>query len=98
MTALRQLPLSVVDTHRFALWGQHIQEFTADEAQEHAHKLEPFDKDAKAWLDARAVQVVQPTPAAALDQTAMADAIAKGVAMAMAAMQAAPAAQPAPGA
>ena len=25
--------LSVVDTHRFALWGQHIQEFTADEAQ-----------------------------------------------------------------
>lgn len=25
--------LSVVDTHRFALWGQHIQEFTADEAK-----------------------------------------------------------------
>ena len=88
----------VQEVQTSSYYAGQVVEFTADEAQEHAHKLEPFDKDAKAWLDARAVQVVQPTPAAALDQTAMADAIAKGVAMAMAAMQAAPAAQPAPGA
>lgn len=69
-------------------YAGQIVEFAPDEVLEHAHKLEPFDKEAKAWLESRAVVVVEPAPAAALDQTALAEAVAKAVALALASMPA----------
>ena len=82
----------VQEVQTSSYYAGQVVDFTADEAQEHAHKLEPFDKDAKTWLESRAVQVVLPAPVAALDQTALAEAVAAAVAKALAALQPAPAA------
>jgi len=82
----------VQEVQTSSYYAGQVVEFTTEEALEHAHKLEPFDKDAKAWLESRAVQVVLPAPAVALDQTALAEAVAGAVAKALAALQSAPAA------
>jgi|APMI01.1.fsa_nt_gi hypothetical protein len=65
-------------------YAGQVVEFTADEALDHAHKLEPFDKDAKAWLESRAVAVAPP-PTAGIDPATLADIVAKAVAAAVAA-------------
>lgn len=75
--------------------GQTV-DFTAEEAEEHLHKLEAADKEAQKYLDSRAV----PTPGATVSGTGMdaatlAQVVAAAVAQALAAQQAsAPSAQP----
>lgn len=66
--------------------GQTV-DFDKDEALDHLHKLEPADKAASAFCEAL-VLPPQPAPAApgAIDQAALASAIASGVAQALAAM------------
>lgn len=64
-------------------YAGQVVEFTPDEALDHAHKLEPFDKEAKAWLETRAV-AIDPPPAAGIDPATLADIIAKAVAAAVA--------------
>lgn len=63
--------------------GQLV-EFATEEALDHAHKLEPFDKEAKAWLESRAVAIAPP-PVAGIDPATLADIVAKAVAAAVAA-------------
>lgn len=67
--------------------GQEV-EFDATKAAEHLHKLEPVDKDARAFLAAQIAPVAAPVEGAGINQDALAAAIAKGVAQAMAAIQA----------
>lgn len=67
-------------------YGNQEIEFTAEEAQEHLHRLEPADKEAAQFLAGRTVQIAAPVEAAGVNQEALAQAIADGVARALAAL------------
>ena len=55
---------TTVEIQESSFYAKQIVEFDADEAREHVHKLEPFDKEAKAWLESLAVAFDAPAPAA----------------------------------
>lgn len=69
-------------------------DFDEATAASHLHKLEPLDKEAKAFSAAR-VAPVSPPPVAGMDPAALAALIAQAVATAMATMTAQTSAQPA---
>lgn len=60
-------------------------EFTAAEAEEHLHKLEPADKAAQDYMAARAVPASEPVAAGGVDHEALAATVAAAVAQALAA-------------
>jgi len=70
--------------------GQDV-DFDESEAAEHAHKLEPLDKAAAKYLESLVRPIDTPVGTSGIDQAALANAIAQGVAQALAAIQAAPA-------
>lgn len=73
-------------------------DFDADTAQQHLHKLEPQDKEAKAYAAAKTVPV-SAAPVAGIDATQLSQLVAQAVAAAVAAVQApAPAEQTPPAA
>ena len=65
---------TTVEIQESSFYAKQIVEFDADEAREHVHKLEPFDKEAKAWLESLAVSFDAPAAAvpagASLEQLA----------------------------
>jgi hypothetical protein len=80
----------VTELQNSSHYAGQVAEISADEAIDHLHKLEPFDKEALAWLKARAVVVADPVPAAAsaLDANTLATVVAAAVAQALAAQAA----------
>jgi len=60
--------------------GQTV-ELDADQARDHAHKLEPVDKAAERFLDGLVLANAQPAAAAAIDAGVLATAIAQALAM-----------------
>ena len=44
-----------IEVQQSSFYAKQVVDFDAEEASEHAHKLEPFDKEAKAWLEGLAV-------------------------------------------
>lgn len=73
--------------------GQNV-DFDEAAALQHYHKLDPQDKDARAWLDARAVAFDAPAApsAAGMSPADLAALVAQAVASAVASLQPAPAA------
>ena len=80
-------------------YAKQVVDFDPDEAREHAHKLEPFDKEAKAWLEGLAVAFDAPVaaPAAAPAGASLEQLVAlmaEAIKLAAAAPASAPAALP----
>lgn len=73
--------------------GQNV-DFTADEAEDHLHKLEPFDKEAQKYLEGRAAPVTELPVPGAVDAQAIAAAVAAAL-QALGITGAAPTAPPA---
>jgi ribosomal protein S9 len=69
--------------------GQTVEFETAEEALDHIHKLEPLDKEAQKLCADQVAPVTTPVEGGGINQEALANAIAEGVARAMAAIQAA---------
>ncbi len=62
-------------------WEGQTVDFTADEARQHLHKLEPADKAATAFLEGQVLSNVQAQASPAIDATVLAVAIAQALAM-----------------
>lgn len=62
-------------------WEGQTVDFTADEARQHMHKLEPADKTATAFLESQVLSNVQATGAASIDAGILAAAIAQALAL-----------------
>lgn len=82
------------ETQTNTYYQGQVVDFTAEEAEDHLHKLEPADKDSTRYLESRFVPDAAATvPAGGIDAAAFAAAVAAAVAQVLAAQQpAAPAA------
>lgn len=70
-----------LQTQENTLYGGQVANLEADQAELHAHKLEPLDKAAEAWLSAK---VLQQPAGAALGLTPEAMALVQAMATEMA--------------
>lgn len=76
------------ETQTNTYYQGQVVDFTAEEAEEHLHKLEPADKDAAKYVEARFVpSAAPPVAAGGIDPDVFARAVAAAVAQALAAQQ-----------
>ena len=70
---------TVMQEQSNSYWGGQTVDFDADEALQHAHKLEPADKDARKFLDSMVLANAQAS-ASGVDAATLAAAIADALA------------------